>query len=56
VVNTSAQTFAGNKTFTGTVTSSSGFYDTSDERLKNFKDNIKIDFDALSKIPKRYFT
>lgn len=33
-----------------------GFFQTSDERLKNFGDNIKVDFDALSKLRKAYFT
>lgn len=29
---------------------------TSDERLKNFENNIEIDFNKLKKIPKKYFT
>lgn len=33
-----------------------GFFQTSDERLKNFGDNIKVDFDALAKLRKAYFT
>lgn len=43
-------------TVTGSVTASAGFYDTSDERLKNFGEDIPVDFDALQRIPKKYFT
>lgn len=39
-----------------TVYAKGGFYETSDERLKNFTGNVEIDFDSLSKIPKKYFT
>ena len=38
------------------VESVNGFYQTSDERLKEFKEDIQIDFEKLSKIPKKYFT
>ena len=40
----------------GKVSASSGFYQSSDERLKNFEGDIEIDFDKLKKIPKKYFT
>ena len=35
---------------------SGGFYQTSDERLKIFKDDIDVDFETLKLIPKKYFT
>lgn len=56
VITTAEQTFAGNKTFSGIVTGTQGFFDTSDARLKNFGEDLKVDFDILCKIPKKYFT
>jgi hypothetical protein len=56
VVSTGAQTFGGNKIFKGTVTSESGLFDTSDERLKTFLNDIEIDFEKLANISKKYFT
>lgn len=40
----------------GTTTSSGGFFDTSDERLKNFGDNVSVDFEKLKNLRKSYFT
>lgn len=45
-----------NVTITGSVTASQGFFDTSDERLKDFYDDIDVDFDKLKAIPKKYFS
>lgn len=46
--------YEGDVNITGSVTAKS-FYESSDERLKTFGDNIKVDFDKLSKLRKSYF-
>lgn len=45
----------GDITVDGRVSASSGFFQTSDRRLKNFQGDIEVDFDKLKSIPKKYF-
>ncbi len=45
----------GDTTVNGKVSASSGFFQTSDRRLKNFQGDIEVDFDKLKSIPKKYF-
>ena len=47
--------YALNGNFSGKVDASSGFFDTSDERLKDIIDTFNVDIDKLSELRKVYF-
>ena len=38
------------------VYASGGFFESSDEKLKDFRSDVKVDLNNLSKLPKKYFT
>lgn len=46
----------GEATFKGKVNSAIGFFETSDANLKNFYNDVKVDFNDLLKIPTKYFS
>lgn len=47
---------ASGTSYLGSVNAGNGFFQQSDERLKDFHGNIPVDFEALKSIPKQYFT
>lgn len=55
VLGTSSNRFS-NGYFSGKLYATNGFFEESDERLKNFDGKINIDLDKLSKLKKNYFT
>ena len=54
---TTGITYKNSKVYiSGDTLNAGGFYETSDERLKDFGDEIEVDFEKLSKLRKAYFT
>ena len=44
------------KVLTNAIYASSGFYESSDERLKDFQEDIEVNFSYLHNIPKKYYS
>lgn len=43
-------------TTTGHINATNGFYETSDEQLKDFQEDIEVNFSYLHNIPKKYYS
>ena len=44
------------KVYSNAIYASSGFYESSDERLKDFQEDIEVNFSYLHNIPKKYYS
>lgn len=44
------------KVYSNSIYASSGFYESSDERLKDFQEDIEVNFSYLHNIPKKYYS
>jgi hypothetical protein len=44
------------KVYSNAIYASSGFYESSDERLKDFQEDIEVNFSYLRNIPKKYYS
>ena len=49
-------TLSGVTMYNNELRATGGFYQTSDERLKIFNEDVNINFETLKLIPKKYFT